>query len=447
MKQLLALTCTLSLAAPLLAGMTARTSWTQRWPWETRVDIDFALDGGTKCDVAVTASFRTNGVPVTLDLEQAGLEGDIWELAPGYHHLVWNPARAGFDAQTLTDFSVAVTPVEDAATRRAWLVFDIATGRYDYVAEEDAPADGWRKDIAYAREKIVFRRIPAGTFTLGYTAEQIARLRELSPGNTTPLLEAREVTLTSDYYISIFQVTGGQVHRLDAAVSTANSTGGWSGEKNRIGGGAHCFLRGSNAVEGVSWPTTKFHVTTNSWMGRFRARSGNRLMFDLPTSAQWQRAARPDAKWFWYDTPEHGGGTVDDSAATLTNVVGTICHAYDRLAEFPNGNCWNPPGRPGTYQPNAWGLCDLAASRYETVLDQWNFATASTETLDPVGPSNAPSRHMLHNSYVYSRSFAAWALAAATGRDTDHDLNSDTMDCFRLVIHLRPPHSFNGTWE
>ena len=80
--------------------------------------------------------------PVTLDLEQAGLEGDIWELTPGYHHLVWDSAKAGFDVQALTDFSVTATPVEDAAARRAWLVFDVATGRYDYLGEEAAPDGG-----------------------------------------------------------------------------------------------------------------------------------------------------------------------------------------------------------------------------------------------------------------------------------------------------------------
>ena len=80
MKRFLACGLLLSLAAPLLAGMTAQTSWTQRWPWETRVDVDVALAGGAKCDLAVTASFRTNGVPVTLDsrgMGALGLPGDL----------------------------------------------------------------------------------------------------------------------------------------------------------------------------------------------------------------------------------------------------------------------------------------------------------------------------------------------------------------------------------
>ena len=448
MKRFLACGLFLSLAAPLLAGMTAQTSWTQRWPWETRVDVDVALAGGAKCDLAVTASFRTNGVPVTLDLEQAGLEGDIWELTPGYHHLVWDPAKAGFDVQALTDFSVTVTPVEDATAQRAWLVFDVATGRYDYLSEEAAPAGGWGQDRAYATEKIVFRRIPAGTFTLGYTPEQIARLKALSSPRNPSLLKAREVTLTSDYYISIYQITGGQINRVDPRASSAESTSGWCGDKRLgIGCGRHCFLRGSNAVEGVCWPDTKFRVTPDSWIGRFRARSGGRLMFDLPTCAQWQRAARPDAQWIWYDTPQHGGGTVADDAETLTNVVGAISHTIVELENHPDGNWWNPPGRSGQYQPNAFGLCDLVGSRLETVLDQSAGAADSTEARDPVGSSSSPTSRMCLNSFVNTQSLGGWSLAAFGSAPGDGDLNSDTMNNFRLVIHLRPPESFGGMWE
>lgn len=445
MKRILACAVWGLLVTMAAAEMTAQTSWSQRWPWETRVDIDFELKGGMKCDVAVTASFKMNGVPVALDLEQAGLEGSVWELAPGYHHLAWDPATAGFDVKVLTDFSVTVSPIENAADQRAWLVFDVASGAYSYVSAADAPAN-W-KDAVYMKEKIVFRRIPAGTFTLGYTPEQIQRLRDLSPSDGTTILTAREVTLTSDYYISIYQITGAQIHRINPAASTADATAGYVGDRFRICAGAHCFLRGSNQVEGVSWPTTKFHVTTNSWMGRFRARSGNRLMFDLPTSAQWQKAARPDPQWFWYNTPEFGGGTVTDTPKTLTNVVRTICQSI-KLVETPGSNFYNPPPVPGTYQPNEWGLCDLIGSRTEAILDQWeSAAVAARETLDPVGPASSPKYRMLHNSFSQGQCFASWAMPAVSRRDTDHDLDSNTMDCFRLVIHLRPPQSFAGRWE
>ena len=83
------------------AAMTAKTSWTQRWPWNTKVDIDFTLAGGTKCDVDVSATFTTNGVPGAIDLVRAGVEGDLWELEPGIHHLEWDPAAAGLDVAAL----------------------------------------------------------------------------------------------------------------------------------------------------------------------------------------------------------------------------------------------------------------------------------------------------------------------------------------------------------
>ena len=117
------------------------------------------------------------------------------------------------------------------------------------------------------------------------------------------------------------------------------------------------------------------------------------------------------------------------------------------LENHPTGNWWNPPGRPGQYQPNAFGLCDLVGSRVEIVLDQSAGAEASTEARDPVGSSSDPTYRMRLNSTVNTQSLGGWSLAAFGSAPGDGDLNSDTMDNFRLVIHLRPPESFGGMWE
>ncbi|MBO7688225.1 MAG: hypothetical protein J6V72_17715, partial [Kiritimatiellae bacterium] len=207
MKKILAMG-TFACACCALGAMTAKTSWTQRWPWNTKVDIDFTLAGGTKCDVAVTATFTTNGVAGTVDLERAGAKGDFWELEPGIHHLEWDPAAAGLDVAALKDFAVQVTPVEDAANVRKWLVIDLKDGAWEYAADE--PSGGWNQNV-YKQGKMVFRRIPAGTFTAGLTAAEVAYL-DAAAGNTSVgyYIPQKTMEITHDYYIAIFKTTHAQ---------------------------------------------------------------------------------------------------------------------------------------------------------------------------------------------------------------------------------------------
>ena len=128
MKKILAMG-TFACACCALGAMTAKTSWTQRWPWNTKVDIDFTLAGGTKCDVAVTATFTTNGVAGTVDLERAGAKGDFWELEPGIHHLEWDPAAAGLGVAQYSALSVG------SYLGNAYGLYDVLGSRVEYVLD------------------------------------------------------------------------------------------------------------------------------------------------------------------------------------------------------------------------------------------------------------------------------------------------------------------------
>ena len=457
-----------ALAACAASAMTAKTSWTQRWPWETKVDIDFTLDGEGKCDVSVTANFTTNGVPGSFDLERAGLEGGVWELRSGCHHLAWDPAAAGFDVGELKDFSVTVTPVEDPLESRTWLVWDLASGTYTYCAKNDAPVDsnGWPwQDSAYKTAKMVFRRIPAGTFTMGYTQEQLDWLTQMSdqpPKTPCHQVPAHPVELTSDYYIGIYEVTRGQIHRIHDATSTVTSAFPWhAGALNNsdavlypFGGGTMCFLRGSNSVDNINWPVTKYRVKPGTWIDKARKRAGGRLMIDLPTAAQWQRAARPDSDVFWYAaTGKNGvttdGGKVGDSAQALSNVLAVISQVIEQNA---SPNQYTQPNSCGLYAPNSFGLYDTVGTRVEHILDQFSSAAKiAEETLDPVGPaSNDHSLSVTFNSFIVHQSLLGWGMASMTANYMQRDrayTDVNTAMLFRFAIHLKPPRSFEGKWE
>ena len=305
----------------------------QNWPWDAKVLIDVTMPAGTN-DLQVMASFNNRGVRHLVELTSAnGLSLSPYCLTGGAYRLAWNPAAAGYTG-AITDLDISTATA--TADERAWLVIDVATGAHEYVSLGDEPkdADGkpWQDD-QYKTSKMVFRRIPAGTFTRGYTTAEKNYIKSLELGGNSRMLTAAETTLTSDFYITIYQVTKGQIAQV------VNPSSSWKTSRTPDAGsvcaaGHVCFQRGSNSVEGINWPLTKFAVTPTSIIGRFRARCGNKFWIDLPTCAQWQRAARPDTQWLFYDTSSYpggmAGGTVNDTLDTFTNIVARISDGYRR---------------------------------------------------------------------------------------------------------------------
>ena len=442
-------------AVALVAGFPLRTrgsaslpcSVRQNWPWDAKVFIDVTMPSGTN-DVEVTASFDNGGAHHEIELTPGnGLSSSPYCLTGGVHRFTWDPSACGYTgALTALDVTVrSFTPDE-----RAWIVIDLETGAHEYVALGDEPKDAngkpWQ-DAQYKRSKMVFRRIPAGTFTRGYTTAEKNYIKGLERGGTSKMLTAAEVTLTSDYYITIYQATRGQVARIVGDSTYLNVVTPDAGIV--CAAGAECFQRGSNSVEGINWPVTKFAVTTNSIVGRFRALCNNAFWIDLPTSAQWQRAARPDTQWLFYDTSSYpggmSGGKVGDSFDTITNIIARISIGY---ANYEAGqNSYNPPGTPGMFLPNSYGLYDLIGSRQEFLLDNWDGTETATASagVDPVGMQQSTTR-MVHNSFNNYGTISNWSIAFAGTMVSDREHNSNFEYCYRYVIHLNPPQSFGGKW-
>ena len=452
MKKRLFLACLLGALSVTAADVPHTVR--QNWPWDAKVIIDVTMPAGTN-DVEITASFDSGGAHHELLLTDAnGLSRSTYCLTGGAKRFVWDPASLGYRG-ALTSLDVAAkafTPDE-----RAWLVIDLATGASEYVALGDEPkdADGrpWQ-DVQYKTAKMVFRRIPAGTFTRGYTTAEKNYVKgldqELGATSSSRMLTAAETTLTSDFYITIYQTTRGQIDRIQNPESTSAVMTPDAG--NMCAAGHVCFQRGSNSVEGINWPLTKFAVTPASLVGRFRARCGNRFWIDLPTCAQWQRAARPDTKWLFYDTSSYpsgmSGGTVGDSLDTITNIIARISDGHRRKYGGAGGT-YSPPPTAGTYLPNAYGLYDLIGSRQEILLDQWDSseAAAASAGVDPVGMAdeNRNSR-MVNNSFSANGTVSNWSIAFAGSLNSDNPHNSSIENCYRYVIHLNPPQSFGGKW-
>ena len=429
----------------------------QNWPWDAKVIIDVTMPAGTN-DVEITASFDNGGAHHELVLTDAnGLSRSTYCLTGGVQRFTWDPASQGYrGALTSLDVTAkAFTPDE-----RAWLVIDVVTGASEFVALGDEPKDAngkpWQ-DAQYKTSKMVFRRIPAGTFTRGYTTDEKNYIKgldqELGATSSSRMLTAAETTLTSDFYITIYQTTRAQVARIMDVSSSSGYYNQVTPDAGQMFAAGHvCFQRGSNSVEGINWPLTKFAVTPTSIIGRFRARCGNRFWIDLPTCAQWQRAARPDTKWLFYDTSSYpggmSGGEVGDSLDTITNIIARISFGYQRKYGSAGG-VYSPPSTVGALLPNAYGLYDLIGSRQDLLLDQWDSSEAAVASagIDPVGLADANRNgRMVNNSFSNYGTISNWSIAFAGSLNSDNPQNSSVENCYRYVIHLNPPQSFGGKW-
>jgi hypothetical protein len=333
---------------PSVSQVTVR----QRWPWSRLVDINYVLacDPAQRVDVAVSGF---NG-SVPLNLPVGAFAGDLYGVAEGARRIVFDPTKTAYtNSEVMTQFRVSLTPVFSPL----YLIVDLtkslgAEGQLTYVYEEDlasgaygavetnfVPAGveaiiwtGVTNDVTYMTDKLVLRRVPAGTFLKGGTT-------------ATPV--------PSDYYIGIFELTQRQRYHI---TGTYNSSAYYTGSDRdvhpevRI---SYNAIRGStNDTPSVNWPYTGTLVTESSIVGRLRTRTG--LDFDIPTDTQWEYACRAGT------TTKYNNGSNADAA-------------MDELGWYSG----NVPSTTQTYpvgqlKPNAWGLYDMHGGAEELCRDWYD---------------------------------------------------------------------------
>ena len=253
-------------------------------------------------------------------------------------------------------------PEEEEET---YLVVDLFGGReadeWPVRVIKGVPQDGWWG--AYKSIRIVLRKVPAGTFTMGSPEDELGRNNDETQ---------HQVTISKPFYVGVFEVTQKQWE-----LAMGSNPAAYQGDTRPVENVSYEDIRGLKL--GSMWPEDG-DVDNHSFLGILRAKTG--LAFDLPTEAQWEYACRA------------GTATALNSGKNLTykdwcsemNEVGRYCGNGGT-----EGGTLGRHMTAGSYAPNAWGLYDMHGNVAEWCLDWYGWQGEEAAT-DPVGEADGDYR-------------------------------------------------------
>jgi len=323
------------------------------------VTIKISKDAGTTWDVPCT-SVSGNGIGTA--------------VTPGTGKLIVWDAGADWNGQWSDQMQVEITAVAGATLISSeYLVVDLSPGSeasgYSVSTLAAVPAGGWTDE--YKTTKLVLRRIPAGTFTMGSPTNELGRDSDETQ---------HQVTLTQDFYVGVFEVTQKQWERVMGAWPSYFYNAAYR-DARPVEKVSYDNIRGSNA--GSGWPLHNA-VDAESFLGQLRTKTG--LTFDLPTEAQWEYACRAGT------TTALNSGKNLNNEVECPNMAEVGRYWYNGGSGYSSGgNTSVGTAKVGSYLPNAWGLYDMHGNVREWCLD-WLAIYSQEMQIDPKGAAGGSFR-------------------------------------------------------
>jgi formylglycine-generating enzyme required for sulfatase activity len=266
------------------------------------------------------------------------------------------------------------------------------------VAGEQAPKE--RVVDLGAGVKMAFVLIPAGTFTMGSTEEELKAVRQKWPEVTEISVNdekpAHKVTVSKAFWMAKHEVTVGQFRRFVEAAGYKSDA-----EKGMGFRGAFVATEGKEKIaEEASWRNPYFKQTDEhpvvcvswndarafvDWLNATDKAKPAGATYRLPTEAQWEYACRAGTTtmYQWDDDPDKGKGWCN--AADLTAMKAFPDWPHWAVFNWDDGFLYTAP--VGSFRANAFGLHDMHGNVSEWCLD-WYGAYKYGDQTDPAGPKS-----------------------------------------------------------
>ena len=355
---LLALMAAVMDAAPVVPQLTL-TSVSQS-ATTRRVTVDYSLAG----PAIVTLDVLTNGVSIGA-VNITHTYGDVNRLVGGGAHRLHWQADKSWPGFVFSDDTVSIEVTAWATNSPPdYMVVDLAGNKGErtwYTSAEQLP-DGGLKNDKYKTDYLVMRRIPAAgkTFRMGSPATE--------PGRR-PNEILHYVTLTNDFYMSVFELTQGQFVNVVGTLDPCNTRYGYEATRP-LDWIVYCRFRGA----GKCWPTDGHDIDAASKLNAFRT-ALNIPSLDLPTEAEWEFACRAGT-----DASRYNGTEFPVSVFDIAWV----------------GEGRTKPHAVGLLKPNSYGLYDMYGNVDEYCLDYYAedsaYATVGSSVVAPKGPAHGTDR-------------------------------------------------------
>ena len=365
------------------------------------VTVDYVLRGDPGI---VTVDFQTNvtktatGPWVSIGVENfKSVAGDVNRLVKEVdetHRITWQPTNDWANVRVRNGNFRAVVTAWATNAPPDYMVIDLLTTNFSYyVSKEALPLEPTNE--TYKTTSLVMRRVHAANveWTMGSSSEVPYRG---NGGRYNACETMRRVTLSSDYYLGIFELTQEQRRILSDA-------SGYFGEETKAPNVKvlpvqymdYTALRGSESDSFRSWPLDGRAVAPNSWFDSWRKKIG--VEFDLPTEAEWEFACRAGT-----NSGLNSGKELTSSTGTCANLAEVGWYNYNK---YPYPSDWSGydvrNSEVGLLKPNAWGFYDMHGNVSEFVLDRGRQAGTVVYSFqrDPVGDETGTA-HIIRGSSI-----------------------------------------------
>lgn len=391
---------------------------TPRWPWNGTVDVDYRLSGldaakAYELETSVTVCDVTNAETNAVD----ATDGDFRRSVDCTAMFGGEINASATVTLRLLEKSGDAIPADATGTAIGLtgdvLIIDVSAGStassYPVTYLDDVDIGCFNCDV-YKTDKIVLRKVPAGTYPA-------------APRSSGALAADAKLTVSHPYYIGIFQITQKQYQNVVGSVPSGQSQ---TGDTRPVSGLNWNTWRGKMIFSQSAIASTQ--ANSAFFMPRLIAKTGLSGL-DLPTEGQWEVAARAGSMTeygqFWKDLAAVDAATSVGSAAWYT------WNNSQEVGGYPAGV------KPvGLKYPNLWGLYDTSGNIREWCRDGYNESfRAGVEVPDEGANPNAYTRVTRGGAYNDGQ----WTLPPSYNVSVSLDQTTATQGA-RLVCPLRVKH-------